>query len=100
IPDEDQPEHLFWTRVANRIVDIFSAYTGAGSLFTVDTRLRPNGSAGPVVQTQSAFRNYFAKQAEAWEGLAYMKSRAVTGDMDRATAFLNEIQDLDWRRYG
>ena len=29
-----------------------------------------------------------------------MKSRAVSGDMERATKFLNELQDLDWRRYG
>ena len=91
---------MFWTRVANRIVDILSAYTGAGIIFAVDTRLRPNGGAGPLVQTESAYRNYFAKQAEAWEGLAYMKSRAVAGDIDRATIFLNELQDLDWRRYG
>jgi glutamate-ammonia-ligase adenylyltransferase len=100
IPDEDQSEQLFWTRVANRMVDILSAYTGAGLLFAVDTRLRPNGSAGPLVQTESACRSYFAKQAEAWEGLAYMKSRAVSGDIERATKFLNELQDLDWRRYG
>ena len=100
IPDDAQAEHLFWTRVANRMVDILSAYTGAGILFAVDTRLRPNGGAGPLVQTESSYRTYFAKQAEAWEGLAYMKSRAVAGDIDRATAFLNELQDLDWRRYG
>jgi glutamate-ammonia-ligase adenylyltransferase len=29
-----------------------------------------------------------------------MKSRAVAGDTERATAFLNELQILDWRRYG
>ena len=29
-----------------------------------------------------------------------MKARAVAGDMERATAFLNDIQQLDWRRYG
>ncbi len=68
IPDEDQSEHLFWTRVANRFVDILSAYTGAGSLFAVDTRLRPNGGAGPLVQSESAYTSYFTKQAEAWEG--------------------------------
>ncbi len=100
VPDEDQREHLFWTRVANRILDILGAYTGAGLLFAVDTRLRPNGGAGPLVQTESAYRGYFGKQAEAWEGLAYMKARAVAGDMERATAFLSDLQDVDWRRYG
>jgi len=99
LPD-DESDHVYWTRVANRIVDTLSAYTGAGILFAVDTRLRPNGGAGPLVQTEAAYRSYFAKNAEAWEGLAYMKSRAVAGNIERATTFLGELQDLDWRRYG
>ena len=100
LPDEDQAEHLFWTRVANAMIDLISAYTGAGVIFTVDTRLRPNGSAGALVQTVAAYKDYFARYAEAWEGIAYMKARAVAGNRDRATGFLNAIQELDWRRYG
>ncbi len=100
IPDEDQSEQLFWTRVANRIVDMLSAYTGNGSVFAVDTRLRPNGGAGALVQSESAYKTYFGRNAEAWEGIAYMKARAVSGNTERATAFLNELQEVDWRRYG
>ena len=29
-----------------------------------------------------------------------MKSRAVAGDMDTPPTFLNELQEVDWRRYG
>ena len=29
-----------------------------------------------------------------------MKSRAVAGNLERATDFLHELQDVDWRRYG
>jgi glutamate-ammonia-ligase adenylyltransferase len=29
-----------------------------------------------------------------------MKSRAVAGDTERATKFLQSLQDVDWRRYG
>ena len=29
-----------------------------------------------------------------------MKSRAVAGNVERATEFLHELQDVDWRRYG
>jgi glutamate-ammonia-ligase adenylyltransferase len=29
-----------------------------------------------------------------------MKSRGVAGDLDAATSFLHELQDVDWRRYG
>jgi [glutamine synthetase] adenylyltransferase / [glutamine synthetase]-adenylyl-L-tyrosine phosphorylase len=100
LPDEDREEHAFWTRVAERIVDLITAYTGSGVMFTVDTRLRPNGSAGALLQSEASYKEYFAKNAEAWEGIAYMKARAVAGDIDRATTFLNELQKVDWRRYG
>jgi glutamate-ammonia-ligase adenylyltransferase len=100
LPDKDHDEQLFWTRVAERMIDLITAYTGAGLMFSVDTRLRPNGSAGALVQSEASYKEYFAKNAEAWEGIAYMKSRAITGDTERATKFLNELQQLDWRRYG
>src|SRR5205085_7080416 len=100
LPDDHQSEHVFWTRVANRLIDILTAYTSAGLMFTVDTRLRPNGSAGALVQSEGSYKSYFDKHAEAWEGITYMKSRAVAGNVERATEFLHELQDVDWRRYG
>ena len=66
----------------------------------MDTRLRPNGGGGPLVQTESAVKEYFKRSAEAWEGITYMKSRAVAGDPARAEAFLHQLQEEDWKRYG
>ena len=100
IPDEDSSEHTFWTGVAERMIHILSSYTSEGVMFTVDTRLRPNGREGDLVQSEGAHKNYFAEHAEAWEGITYMKSRAVAGSAERATEFLHELQDVDWRRYG
>jgi glutamate-ammonia-ligase adenylyltransferase len=100
IPDADAPEIHFWTGVAECLINVVSAYTGDGVVFTIDTRLRPNGRAGPLVQTEGAYKDYFEKRAEAWEGISYMKARAVAGDVERGTAFLNELQQVDWRRYG
>jgi glutamate-ammonia-ligase adenylyltransferase len=100
VPDTDHSEHVFWTRVANRMIDILTAYTSAGLMFAVDTRLRPNGSAGALVQSEGAYKSYFEKNAEAWEGITYMKARAIAGNVDRATQFLNQLQEVDWRRYG
>jgi len=100
LPDADMPEHFFWTCVAERMIQAISVYTGQGVMFTVDTRLRPNGREGPLVQSEGVYKDYFAKRAEAWEGIAYMKSRGVAGNMARATDFLHELQEVDWRRYG
>jgi glutamate-ammonia-ligase adenylyltransferase len=100
IPDADAPELLFWSGVAERLITVISAYTGDGVVFTVDTRLRPNGREGALVQTEGAYKEYFAHHAEAWEGISFMKARAVAGNTERGTAFLHEVQEVDWRRYG
>ena len=100
LPNRDAIEMVFWTRVAEKMIDVISAYTGEGVIFAVDTRLRPNGREGALVQTVRAFRDYFDRAAEAWEGMAYMKSHAVAGDLEEATEFLNDLQEIDWRRYG
>ena len=85
IPDADADEQAFWTGVAERIVQTLSSYTGEGVMFAIDTRLRPNGREGDLVQTEGAYKTYFAHHAEAWEGITYMKSRAVAGNLERAT---------------
>jgi len=100
LADASSSEMAFWTRVAERLIDLVTAYTGEGVLFAVDTRLRPNGSGGPLVQTEAAYKDYFGRAAEAWEGITYMKSRVVAGDTASAEAFLHLLQEADWRRYG
>ena len=100
IPDAEAHRQPFWTRVAEHLIEILTTYTGDGTVLSLDTRLRPNGREGTLVQTESTYRDYFSNKAEAWEGIAYMKARGVAGDTDRATAFLNELQKVDWRRWG
>jgi glutamate-ammonia-ligase adenylyltransferase len=100
IPDSEAHRQRFWTRVAEHLIDILTSYTGDGTILSLDTRLRPNGREGVLVQTESAYVDYFSSKAEAWEGIAYMKARGVAGDTDRATSFLSELQQVDWRRWG
>ena len=99
-PTANLARSRFWTRVAERMIDMITAYTGEGIMFAVDTRFDPNGREGPLVQTESAYKDYLANRAEAWEGITYMKSRAVAGNSEATTKFLHELQQVDWRRYG
>ena len=100
LADSDADELAFWTRVAERIVQLIGSYTGEGVLFTVDTRLRPNGSAGLLVQTEVAVLDYFASTAEAWESITYLKARAVAGERKQAERFLHDLQQAYGDRYG
>ncbi len=100
IPETEASRQRFWTRVVERLLEILSAYTEGGPILSIDTRLRPNGREGMLVQSESKYVEYFSHKAEAWEGIAYMKARGVAGDTERATKFLAELQRVDWRRYG
>jgi len=66
-----------YARFTQRLLAALSALTSAGSLYEVDLRLRPSGSAGPVAVSLAAFQRYYADEAETWEILALCKARAV-----------------------
>lgn len=91
---------LFWTRVAERLIEIVSAYTAEGTIFAVDTRLRPRGREGELVEAERAFAQYFASSAQEWEALTYMKSRVVAGDDEEGTILLHRIQRTIGDRFG
>ncbi|MBV8833738.1 MAG: hypothetical protein JO108_31455 [Acidobacteriaceae bacterium] len=99
IPDSESERHQFWTRVAEHVIEILTGYA-VGPVLCIDTRLRPNGREGQLVQTESKYVEYFSRHTEAWEGIAYMKARGVAGDTERATRFLGDLQQVDWRRHG
>jgi [glutamine synthetase] adenylyltransferase / [glutamine synthetase]-adenylyl-L-tyrosine phosphorylase len=100
IPDAEAGRLRFWNAFAARLIDILSSYTAEGRIFSVDPRLRPGGRDGELVQTESAFVTYFAKRAEAWESLSYLKARTVAGDLHRGRDLLRRIQSLGWERFG
>ena len=55
---------------------------GRGALYRVDLRLRPFGSAGPVVQKMRAVEAYYRSHAEAWETQALVRSRPIIGPVE------------------
>jgi glutamate-ammonia-ligase adenylyltransferase len=44
--------------------------------------LRPDGQKGPLVSGSEGFITYLKKRASLWESLAYVKLRAVAGDLE------------------
>ena len=100
ITDEGIADRAWWHEAAERLIDIISSYTQQGVLFTIDSRLRPMGRDGELIQTESRYKKYFTEQAEPWEAITYMKARTIAGDIGRGTSFLNELQTVDWERFG
>lgn len=84
----------YFSKVAEKTISYLSAFTREGIVFRVDTRLRPTGSKGPLVNSIDAFTSYVAGQAETWERQAFLKARPVAGDRAVGASFCQAIQDL------
>ncbi len=76
------------TRTAEKLLRMLISYTRDGIAYSVDTRLRPEGSKGPLVSSVEAFRNYYAGSAAFWEFQALLKARPVAGDRKAGCAFM------------
>ncbi|HSN18589.1 MAG TPA: bifunctional [glutamate--ammonia ligase]-adenylyl-L-tyrosine phosphorylase/[glutamate--ammonia-ligase] adenylyltransferase [Gammaproteobacteria bacterium] len=77
----------FFTRLAQRIINILSIPTTSGVLYQVDTRLRPSGGAGLIVSAIDGFALYQEQQAWTWEHQALLRARPVAGDKEVADIF-------------
>jgi glutamate-ammonia-ligase adenylyltransferase len=64
------------------MISALSSVTREGYLYRVDVRLRPDGKGGPLVSNSQAFLDYLSQRADVWEWLAYVKARAVAGDLE------------------
>ena len=77
----------FFTRLAQRVINILSIPTTSGVLYQVDTRLRPSGASGLIVSSLDGFAQYQREQAWTWEHQALLRARPVAGDATVAQAF-------------
>jgi glutamate-ammonia-ligase adenylyltransferase len=67
-------------RLAQKIVALLGAPTGAGRLYDVDVRLRPDGAKGLLVSTLERFEDYQRQRAWTWEHQALVRAHAIAGD--------------------
>ena len=87
----------YFSKVAEKTISYLSSLTREGFAFRIDTRLRPAGSKGPLVQSIGAFSNYYTTQAETWERQALLRARQVAGDRTVGAEFCRTIQDVIYR---
>src|SRR6185437_6863463 len=88
-----------WRRVAERFLHIAGSYTSDGLLLPLDTRLRPRGGEGEIVQSASYLLDYFSRDAEGWEAATYLKARPVAGNVALGEKILGELRETLRRRF-
>ena len=87
------PEQYF-ARLAQRVLSFLTVMTPSGRLYEVDTRLRPNGRAGSLVSSISAFREYQLNEAWTWELQAMTRARFVAGSPALEACFTRIRQEV------
>lgn len=70
---------MFFQRLGQRLVHLLTVHTSAGRLYEVDTRLRPGGNKGLLVQSLTSFREYEFQEAWTWEHQSLLRARAIAG---------------------
>jgi glutamate-ammonia-ligase adenylyltransferase len=92
--------------LAKRMINWLTAFTSTGSLFEIDTRLRPNGSAGFLVTNVEAFRKYQLREGDnaawVWEHQALTRARFSAGNPKVGMVFddvraevLSQLRNVD-----
>lgn len=77
----------WFMRLAQKVVALLGTATGAGRLYEVDVRLRPDGAKGLLVSTLASFAEYQHERAWTWEHQALVRARCVGGDASLCAAF-------------
>jgi glutamate-ammonia-ligase adenylyltransferase len=70
----------WFARLGQKLASLLATGTGAGRLFEVDMRLRPDGNSGLLVSSLASFGDYQRTRAWTWEHQALVRVRGVAGD--------------------
>jgi len=70
---------VFFMRLVQRLVHLLTVHSASGRLYEVDTRLRPSGKGGLLVQGLAGFGEYQRSEAWTWEHQALLRARVVAG---------------------
>ena len=77
---------LYFNRLAQRVSAALSVPTAEGALYEVDTRLRPQGTQGPLAASLTSFARYQREEAWTWEHMALARARVVFGSGEARAA--------------
>ena len=90
-PASDQSAQEVFSILGKRMINWLTTLTAAGTLFEIDTRLRPNGAAGFLVTSLDSFRRYQLREGDntawVWEHQAISRARFAAGNPDVGKRF-------------
>ncbi len=97
--DEQTKAVGFYLKLIQLLIKVLAEQTQDGFVFRVDTRLRPFGDSGTLLPSLSAIDQYFQTHGRDWERYAWIKARAIAGEIELGKHFLEEVSPFVFRRY-
>ena len=89
----------FFIKLGQAVINSLNEINDQGQVYRVDMRLRPNGQSGPLAMSFSAMENYYQIHGREWERYAWIKARAVAGDINSGRDFLASLRPFVYRKY-
>ncbi len=90
---------MFFTNLCKSIIRIIGSSSPDGTIFRVDTELRPFGNSGPIVMDFDAMEHYYQTQGREWERYAWIKARGIAGAKQDADMFIDRLTPFVYRKY-
>ena len=94
------PAHILYARLAERFLSFLQMPLREGSLYKIDTRLRPSGNQGALVTSDQGFARYHRGgpgnpqgQSQLWERQALLRARFAAGDADLYAQVRRDVLD-------
>ena len=79
--------NVYFSRLAQRLINWLATQTPAGRAYEVDMELRPSGNSGLLVTSLKGFTHYQRSHAWTWEHQALTRARPVAGDAALGESF-------------
>ena len=89
----------FFLRLTRQLISHLDDAGSINNVFRVDMRLRPYGESGPLVVHRAAMEKYYLEQGRDWERYAFIKARAIAGDLEGGRDFLSWLRPFVYRRH-
>ncbi len=89
----------FFLKLCRKLLKALGEKTADGSVFRVDTALRPFGESGPLVMSFDGMENYYQIEGREWERYAWIKARPAAGDKAAGERLLKRLNPFIYRRY-
>lgn len=87
------------SKMAQEMVRLMQERTAEGYVFRVDLRLRPDPASTPAAMSVVGAMTYYETVGQNWERAAFIKARAIAGDIELGQKFLRQLTPFLWRKH-